>query len=310
MTIIVVLATQRCGSTLFSEDLASLGGLGRPWESFRDLIPPKDSNQGLPIDGFIRALASGYDQRGVCGVTLMGDYLPKLGRAILPESERPGRAGFDYGIAFLERLAKLFGGAVFFHVFRTSLIDQAISRYMAQKTGRYHVDNGQEVYDREEARRRSNAEVLASFNPYDLLRIARRISEEKVFLRSLAGFFGDKTLHVDYESLVSEPEKMAQRVIEHAGLPVDATTFTRRKSKVVDPSDANWIKEQVAVFLGMDPSGDLDSVLAKRLLVWKSMEMEASKLGDERRALEEALRKAQSERDELRQRLEALQAGA
>lgn len=134
---LVILATQRSGSTLLCRDLAASGVVGLPKEHFISVFRAYNSGNYLE-DNYEtpqQIQKRVQDQDGIFSVKIMSDQL----QSISDVSERL-RKGM--GVSVLERpseyLKNLLRDGVVLRVRRTDKIAQAISRHVATQRGYHH----------------------------------------------------------------------------------------------------------------------------------------------------------------------------
>lgn len=130
---LIILSTQRSGSTMVCDDIAGTKVLGRPSEYFIKVIEsigrvPSHEMERLIID----ALESGKTENGISAVKIMSNQIIPIGRALKD--------------AFLcteknkeECFYQFFKDAFFARVIRNDKVEQAVSRVMAKQTGIYHT---------------------------------------------------------------------------------------------------------------------------------------------------------------------------
>ena len=130
---IVILSTQRSGSTMVCDDLISTGVLGRPSEYYLEYFSNYQKvAPELRGQLFHRLLARGLSENGVCGVKVMASYVGMCGDMIrqlgLCSSKDAVKGFFEF-----------YANSIFARVVRKNRIEQAVSRVLAEATGRYHA---------------------------------------------------------------------------------------------------------------------------------------------------------------------------
>ena len=130
---LVVVSTQRSGSTLVCDDVEGTGVLGRPSEYYISLLQRLREGHTLPLQGIRDHLANrGTTPNGVVAVKVMAGHLPAIDR--MYEAVR-AHAGKD------RMFPHFFGeieGAHILRVVRKDRVAQAVSRIMAAKSQVYH----------------------------------------------------------------------------------------------------------------------------------------------------------------------------
>lgn len=134
--LLVICATQRCGSTMVLEDMRNSGLLGKPEEYFIpwDASLP-DQDWVYRLDG---VLSDSMTENGVGAVKIMADQAVSVDRCLaqVDDTLHKGRRILPSFHTFLK-------DAVFVYIQRKDRLRQAISRVIAEQTGINHaVDTG------------------------------------------------------------------------------------------------------------------------------------------------------------------------
>ena len=119
--LVIVCATQRCGSTLLIEDLRN-NGLGRGEEHFLPLINNGDAHSDL----IFRIIENATDSNQVATIKVMANYMPAID-AYLSRNRFSAAEGGMYGA-----VADVFASAFWIYLRRRSVVHQAVSRLMAR----------------------------------------------------------------------------------------------------------------------------------------------------------------------------------
>ena len=131
MVDIIICATQRCGSTMFIEDMFNTGLLGRPEEYFLPWKPGAWEVRTQAALARIRERAT--TANGVFAAKIMADQLDGVEWCLGKTRVRSNLRG-DY-----PRFRTTFEGAIWIRLRRSDLILQAISREMARQTHSPHA---------------------------------------------------------------------------------------------------------------------------------------------------------------------------
>lgn len=134
---LIILSTQRSGSTMVCDDIAGAKVLGRPSEYFIKVIEsigrvsPNEMNLSI-----VEALKNGRTENGISAVKIMSNQIIPIGRALKDASictkDNKEECFYDF-----------FKDSVFARVIRNDKVAQAVSRIMAKQTDVYHaVDCG------------------------------------------------------------------------------------------------------------------------------------------------------------------------
>lgn len=129
---IIIMSTQRSGSTMVCKDLKQTGVLGNPGEHFLSWCQ-KFENRHL-LDWSIElsnVLKKSSTQNGVSCIKVMANYVARIGSIFLDIQSFQSKNSID---TFFED----YKGCVWIRVYRQDKIRQAISRVIARKTKVYH----------------------------------------------------------------------------------------------------------------------------------------------------------------------------
>lgn len=167
---IVILSTQRSGSTLVCKDLAGTSVLGNPDEHFLDLVYTSSSTRksSKELDKLIEQ--RGRSPNGVVSIKVMANYLNLVNKLYYPHASPPQN---DNKYLYFYKSVR---GAYFIRVIRNDLVAQSVSRIMAQKTGIYHKTSKSKI-ELKPGYTDSNSRN-ESF-PYDRLEITKEINNIK-----------------------------------------------------------------------------------------------------------------------------------
>lgn len=247
MKLTLVLANQRSGSTLLCQDIASLGGMGRPGEYFLRFTggPHPKPNVG-PAD--LKARMEGQDAtraEPVAAVKLMLNYAGRIEQYLSARTDRrlaPGAAAQ----AFVDWARASYDSVNLLVITRENPVDQAISRVLAAERGLYHSrkpDTAQPplAFEDDAAEQAFAARVLQA--------VAVAAGERDALI-DLAQANG--ALHVTYEALVADPKGMAGTIVEHAkaaDMQARRNVPTRRLRKVVTSEDAQTARAALKRYL-------------------------------------------------------------
>ena len=127
--LLVLCATQRCGSTMIVEDTRNTKIMGKAEEYFIPWHPDKDEDW---LESFQSILKRSQTSNGVSAIKVMANQLKHI-EACLENTELiPETHGmFPY-------LRKLFSEAIFVYIKRSGIVRQAVSRIIAKNTGVNH----------------------------------------------------------------------------------------------------------------------------------------------------------------------------
>ena len=126
---IVLCATQRCGSTMIMEDMRNSGVLGKPEEYF---IPWNPMRKGIDWSAeYEKILQKASTSNGVVSFKVMANQLPDIEAALDGEPVTDNRA--------FSRFRDMIGDAVWVYIRREDILRQAISREISRQTGVNHA---------------------------------------------------------------------------------------------------------------------------------------------------------------------------
>lgn len=197
MTEIILCATQRCGSTMVIEDMRNIGILGRPEEWFIPWNPAKTDVSWH--DELARVRQWGTGPNGVFAVKVMANQLAGI-EGCLKEVITASS-----GLPFF-RFHKLFETATWVWLKRRDIVDQAVSRVIAQQTGINHATDGADHF----AGNLMKGGDLANYNAsaqysYDaILRECTAITLETLAWRRFFEEFEIAPLVITYEDTVQD----------------------------------------------------------------------------------------------------------
>ena len=256
----MICATPRSGSSWLASLLWNTGAAGRPTESFLHyhtrhtgtLGPETDSDDwDMPRDAYIaRVRDLGTTANGVFGTKMMLGYLETTANW-LGEPLGLGADQFD------QVFENYFPGLRYLHLYRRDKVDQAVSMFIASKTGSWRASNGdgdQAVVEYDVARIKEQ---------YDLL--VREDAEWRRRLTGLPGFVGS----IAYEDLLENFSTVIADVFARLQLHPTAypksnmTSVTRQTSPLKADFSARFKAEMGLPPTAMNEQGKLSNFLGK-----------------------------------------------
>lgn len=127
--VIIICGTQRCGSTMVCEDLASTGVLGKPEEHFLSWIPRQDADWEAE---FRVAKAKGSTPNGISAHKMMANQLRNVDGCMATFLKPAPAAAFPH-------LMAAFPDALWIWIRRRDALGQALSHIVAKTTGVFHA---------------------------------------------------------------------------------------------------------------------------------------------------------------------------
>lgn len=244
--LVLVLASQRSGSTLLCRDITSLGGLGIPKEHFLDILGKK-SRPDLTEQDVMACLEKGRDPNSpdVAGVKLMVNYAPKIDGYIRGDAH----VGASKAINNILNWARLrFDDVAVFALVRENSLDQAISRAVANATNIWHrneaaVKRNDPYADIDLPIKELNMDILSSL-PATVRQnqIIRQVARENPKLCRL----------ISYENLAASVEGTSEALLQHAsthGFCPENTLAVRSLRKLIDEDRSKELKNHFRQFL-------------------------------------------------------------
>ena len=137
---IVILSTQRSGTTMVCDDFAGTGVLGLPTEYYHDLL--SQQTEGLNKELVNSYLEKGKSPNGVRSVKIMANQLQKINKLYKDIGGNKYTRIFGSSKPH-DYLYEQYKKALFVRVIRKDKIAQAVSLIFSQKTNVYHLFDGE-----------------------------------------------------------------------------------------------------------------------------------------------------------------------
>jgi LPS sulfotransferase NodH len=238
--VVLVCATQRCGSTMVVEDMRNSGILGLPeewfipWQSEKTLV-----NWSRALTDVLHKASSA---NGVSAVKIMANQAPDVD-ACLRQALRSSAPTAEAGVPFAA-LRQIFAGAVWVRLRRLDVVEQAISRVMSRQTGINHATARPE--DDHFAGNLARG-LTSNYNAKAVYRFEAILSEvTAIILENLAWdrfFFAHhlKPLTFIYEDLVADPQmRHLDEMASALGLPEVPMRTPRKMVKLANDKNRAW----------------------------------------------------------------------
>ncbi|MEM8787400.1 MAG: Stf0 family sulfotransferase [Pseudomonadota bacterium] len=244
MKLTLVLANQRSGSTLLCQDIASLGGMGVPSEHFIQVVGK--GNDGVVGADRIRALAALNAPGDVAAVKLMVNYASTVDNHIHDRDQLLSPA--EACRSFITWARETYDRVNLVVIIRENVIDQAISRFMAETTGVYHswdLRNGEAYPDIAEKLKQERS-------MWRLIDLCVTLLREKRTLCDTAAEHSDIGRLFTYESVVDDLEGTSEALRSLGvsnGMTPERQTAVRRLKKVVSDETADKLRTNLANYL-------------------------------------------------------------
>lgn len=178
---IIILSTQRSGSTMICDDFEGTGVLGRPSEYFINATSKFVANNDVLAKELLsEVLKKGLGENGVSSVKVMSNQIEAIKKLIIT-SKLTGEDKPDYAFK------KYFSNYVFVRIKRLDKVAQAVSRLSAEQTGVYHSTSGGEQLEgmlaKTSSKERDEEGLQISVEDIDLE--IKRIENEERYLERL-----------------------------------------------------------------------------------------------------------------------------
>ncbi|WP_019509041.1 Stf0 family sulfotransferase [Pleurocapsa sp. PCC 7319] len=267
--IILIFSTQRSGSTMVTSDFAQTQILGNPSEYFTEKILPssKFNNCSLSIEEIKKEindiLVKATTSNGVVSIKIMSDYIIEIAKAIEKTGVQINETDLDKRLINLPRkvyLQRLFvdffnsldvnNKFIAFRVYRKNKVKQAISRFVAARTGLYHVwqnDKGELVnhYDRPAGKATPfSLDLEKSYDYNQVSSIIDSIYQEERELDILFENFQISPINLIYEDIVKNTSYLNNVVneIEYLQKSNSVSDIKRKTIKTASAINADLIQ--------------------------------------------------------------------
>ena len=262
--VILIFSTQRSGSTMVTSDFAETNILGKPKEYFTEKILPgsKFDNCTLSVPE-IKAEFENIFQRaktdnGILAIKIMSDYVLEIAKAIekIGVGTQPNNFEGHERKAYLHKLfinffnnLDLDGQFIAFRVYRQNKVKQAISSFVAARTGLYHVwknEQGQLTnhYDRpQEKATPFSLDVDKHYNHERISTIIRSLYQQERELDILLENFEIEPTNLVYENIVSDTKYLQSIAtkIDYLGQNSAIEEVPRKTVKTASPLNQELI---------------------------------------------------------------------
>lgn len=232
---LIILSTQRSGSTMVCDDIAGVSKLGRPSEYFIKVIENIGKVDGDEMQTLIlKALDQGKSKNEIVSIKIMSNQISPIGLALkqanISQKSDNQEAYYDY-----------FKDSVFARVTRRDKVAQAVSRVMARQTNVYHtVDNasGMEGMLGNVSKKRDESVLHYSFE--EIKTEVQKIKAEEKFLDEFLERFQLEVQPIIYEEVVND-----RTYVNNLALKLNITDIEladRRLKKISGSVADEWIE--------------------------------------------------------------------
>jgi len=232
---IIVCATQRCGSTLFIEDMRNASVLGMPEEWFIPWNPARsDVDWKSEFEKVVSQSAGG---NGISSVKVMASQLDDIDRCFSTFVQPSDSKTFQY-------VAGAFKSAVWVWLSRDDVISQAISRLIAQQTSVYHATgNAKDTHFAGNLKRGYdlNYNAASKYNFRTILQQACAIVLENLAWKRFFEVNSIKPLHFVYESVIADDSMThLDAVADAIGYRGELLKMPRKMVKLGNAKNEDW----------------------------------------------------------------------
>lgn len=200
---LVILSTQRSGSTLVCDDFIGTGKLGRPTEHYLELW---NKNSQQEIQDYLKANAT--SQNGVESIKIMANQLKKIDQLYAKVGSNSHTPPF-YRINKKNPYKYLFEqykNAAFFRVYREDKVAQAVSLIFSERTDVFHLVENTEKLRGIVGKETSDQSIKEVSFEYDRAEIDKRlhfIKENESLLDEFCKYYKIKSTIIKYEDIIS-----------------------------------------------------------------------------------------------------------
>ena len=258
--IVLIFSTQRSGSTMVCSDFAQTKILGNPSEYFTEKILPGSNFDNCSLSPkeikaeIDRILNKATTANGVTSIKVMSDYITEIAKAleaigIKPKSsDSPSKQETRSPREHLKQLFVSFfndldvdDNFVAFRVYRKDKLKQAVSRFVAAKTGLYHVWRNAEGkldnhYDRPENKATPfSLDIDRNYDYNKLSNIIDSIYREEKELDILFESFNIRPINIIYEEIVENTDYLKD-IAKQTKLIKDLSVIGKIERKTVKTS--------------------------------------------------------------------------
>jgi len=240
---LVILSTQRSGSTMLCKDIESLKVLGTPDEHFWPVLQKDDSKSGEELLNYFISNGN-LTNSNYYAVKLMYDYLHLFGFWVSDRKESlddPNNIEKyrEYGITFFK---KMFNNVIYIYLRRENKFEQALSHYRAIKTNVFHIIDNVPIKSFYENYLSEN-EILDNIDINLFNRLYNRACNEDKALQELIDRLNIDYLPLVYEKIKNDYPNYLADIINRAGITIDLESLKNNGRKTVKIISNNFIEE-------------------------------------------------------------------
>jgi len=231
---IIVLSTQRSGSTMVCDDLAGTGLLGNPTEYFLKFMEINEPvNFKIEYEQICKKAST---KNGCISFKIMSNQIDIIGKLIIDSAilkvPSPQTAFWEF-----------FHKMVFVRVIRKDKVAQAVSRVLAKATNIYHLvvkgDNSMNGLLKTQYSDKEREEEHLQYSERKISNEIKSINKEEYFLDQFITRFNIEVTNLFYEKII-EDRSYVKNIGNQLGLN-KVNLATRRLKKISGVIAKNWI---------------------------------------------------------------------
>ena len=239
MNKLLLLSTQRSGSTMVCEDIANTGVLGRPSEYFSSLADnfKRFETTGALSEAFEASLMKGFvEKTNSNSVKIMQSQIGAIGKILIDTGKVQS---FSHKSAFVE----FFKPYYWARIVREDKVAQAVSRVVARHTDVYHrVAEDSAVKDllgKFSTQERQDEHLV--YNETEISLEIEKIEQEELFLDALIREHDIDVFEIIYEKVVNDRSYVNSLVKNITGKKLVEELTPRSLKKISGGLSQDWI---------------------------------------------------------------------
>lgn len=240
---LVILTTQRSGSTMLCDDIKNLGVLGTPNEHFFDILYQLKGKTGEELVDHFTSNGNLYNSE-FYSIKLMYNYLPEFGYWVSNRNKPYGSSINEeiYREFSIRFFLEKFEDITFIYLKRKNKFEQAVSHYRAIKTNIWHkrtyVDHKREDtwFEKIISNKRGTDEERYLLNNIDVGHFDRlydRACNEDRELELLIKKLGIDCLSLVYEEIMDDYPNYLLSISAKAGIETNIDSLSKRQNQKI-----------------------------------------------------------------------------
>lgn len=239
---LVILSTQRSGSTMLCQDIKALGILGTPDEHFWQVLTQKKGTSGEQLVDYFTSNGN-LNNSDFYSIKLMYNHLDMFGYWISDRVLDKETNTKKYRELALRFFLEKFDNATFIYIQRKNKFEQALSHYRSAKTNLWHIIEGKKVKTKHSNSLKEH-ELLDHIDLELFNRIYDRTCRQDKQLQKFMKKQGINYIPLVYEEIRNEYPSYLLEIGAKAGVKLDINSLDERKiKKIVSKEFALTFKE-------------------------------------------------------------------